>query len=150
VVGHEERVEFSPFEGADEAFQVREVEVGIGIRAGVAPSGGMDGNGTHKGAEAELTWGRRHDRDLLKLGSQIIHALAVAEYGHQVARLSAQDHNGIRPGRTPIATRDGVWCYLHAAIVWYESSCYRWDWLQFRLVPRLRKLAAIVGAEIPR
>jgi hypothetical protein len=35
---------------------VGEVEVGIGIRAWVAPRGGMDRDGTHEGAEMELAW----------------------------------------------------------------------------------------------
>ncbi len=55
VVGHEERVEAATLERLREALQMREVEVGIGIGARIAPCAGMNGGRTHKSAEAKLT-----------------------------------------------------------------------------------------------
>ena len=57
VVGHEERVEPAALQRLDEALDVREVEVGVRVRAGIAPGSGVDGGRPHEGAEMELTFG---------------------------------------------------------------------------------------------
>src|ERR1700746_2968468 len=55
MIGHEEGVEFAAFEGLREALEMREVEIGIGESAGIAPGAGMDGGRPHEGGEPELT-----------------------------------------------------------------------------------------------
>jgi hypothetical protein len=55
MIGHEEGVEFAAFERLREAFEVREVEIGIRESAGIAPSAGMDGGRPHEGSEPQLT-----------------------------------------------------------------------------------------------
>ena len=57
VVGHEERVEPAALQRLDEAFDVREVEVGVRVTARIAPGRGMDRGRPHEGAETELTFG---------------------------------------------------------------------------------------------
>src|SRR5262249_30530365 len=54
MVGHEEGVELAALESLNEALEVREIEVGIGVAAGIAPRPGMDAGGTHECAEAQL------------------------------------------------------------------------------------------------
>ena len=57
MVGHEKRVEAPAFEGLSETLQVLEVEIRIGIGAGIAPLTRMDAYGAHQGAEVELAVG---------------------------------------------------------------------------------------------
>ena len=57
MVGHKERVEAPAFEGLSETLQVLEVEIRIGIGAGIAPLTRMDAYGAHQGAEAQLPVG---------------------------------------------------------------------------------------------
>jgi hypothetical protein len=57
MVGHKERVEAPAFEGLSETLQVLEVEIRIGIGAGIAPLTRMDAHGAHEGAEAQLPVG---------------------------------------------------------------------------------------------
>jgi len=57
VVRHEKRIEPAAFQSLDETLDMREVEVGIRIRAGIAPGCGMDRCRPHECAEAELTFG---------------------------------------------------------------------------------------------
>ncbi|WP_245372647.1 hypothetical protein [Rhizobium leguminosarum] len=59
VIGHEEGVEFRPLQRLREGLQMGEIEIGVRIRTGIAPGTGMQANGTHEGAEAQLPWG--HD-----------------------------------------------------------------------------------------
>src|SRR5260370_8435280 len=58
VVGHEEGGEFGAVEGVGEAFEMREVEIGIRESAGIAPGAGMDSRRPHEGGEPELTRSR--------------------------------------------------------------------------------------------
>jgi hypothetical protein len=52
MVGHEERVEPPAFERLSETLQVLEVEVRVGIGAGIAPPSSVDSHGPHKSAES--------------------------------------------------------------------------------------------------
>ena len=56
VVGHEEGVKPSAFQRLREALQVSEIEVRIRKRTRVAPSTGVDADGTHEGAKVQLSW----------------------------------------------------------------------------------------------
>src|SRR5260221_14438578 len=58
MIGHEEGVEFAALERLREAFEMREVEIGIRESAGIAPGAGADGGRPHEGAEPELTRSR--------------------------------------------------------------------------------------------
>ncbi len=51
VVGHEEGVELAALELLREAFEVREVEIGVRKGAGIAPGAGMDARRPHEGAQ---------------------------------------------------------------------------------------------------
>ena len=55
MVGHEERVEPAALQRLDEALDMREIEVGIRVGAGIAPGCRMDAGRPHEGAEMELT-----------------------------------------------------------------------------------------------
>src|SRR5262245_36502184 len=55
MIRHEEGVEFAAFERLREAFEMREVEIGIRESAGIAPGAGVDGGRPHEGAEPKLT-----------------------------------------------------------------------------------------------
>jgi hypothetical protein len=50
MIGHEEGVEFAALERLREAFEMREVEIGIRESAGIAPGAGMDGGRRMKAA----------------------------------------------------------------------------------------------------
>lgn len=54
MVGHEEGVELRRLERLRETLQMREVEVGVGIGARVAPCAGMKTDRAHEGAETQL------------------------------------------------------------------------------------------------
>jgi hypothetical protein len=54
VIGHEEGVEFCPLQRLREGLQMGEIEIGVGIRTGLAPGAGMQADRTHEGAEAQL------------------------------------------------------------------------------------------------
>ncbi len=54
VIRHEEGVEPRALQGLDEAAQVLEVEVRIGIGAGIAPPGGMDADRAHERTQMKL------------------------------------------------------------------------------------------------
>ena len=54
MVGHEPGVEAAALQGLREADQVFEVEIGVGIGAGIAPPGGVDADRAHKGAQMQL------------------------------------------------------------------------------------------------
>ena len=41
MIGHEEGIEFSGFEFLDEGFEVSEVEICIGVGAGISPCSGV-------------------------------------------------------------------------------------------------------------
>src|ERR1700751_3796322 len=70
MIRHEEGVEFAAFERLREAFEMREVEIGIRESAGIAPGAGMDGGRPHEGGEPELTrW--RHRQPLRERCSYI-------------------------------------------------------------------------------
>src|SRR5260370_20266045 len=58
MIGHEEGVEFAALERLREAFEMREVEIGIRESAGIAPGAGMDSRRPHEGGEPELTRSR--------------------------------------------------------------------------------------------
>ena len=53
MVGHEERVEAAALQRLGEADEVVDVEVGVRVGAGVAPTGGVDADRAHEGAEAQ-------------------------------------------------------------------------------------------------
>ena len=57
MVGHEERVEAPAFEGLSETLQVLEVEIRVGVGAGVSPPTRMDAHGAHERAKAQLPVG---------------------------------------------------------------------------------------------
>ena len=54
MVGHEPRVEPAALQILREADQVLQVEIGVGIGAGIAPPGGVDADRAHKGTEMQL------------------------------------------------------------------------------------------------
>ena len=54
MVGHEEGVELAALQRLREALQVREVEVGVGKGAGIAPGAGVDADRAHEGAKMQL------------------------------------------------------------------------------------------------
>ncbi len=73
MVGHEERVKFSTFQRLDETFEMRQVEIRVRKRAGVAPRPGVKADGTHERAEAQLTFfGHRSIPPQAKLNSSEI------------------------------------------------------------------------------
>ncbi len=55
VVGHEEGVELAGLKLPGEALQVPEIEVRIGIGAGIAPGAGVDARRTHERTQPQLT-----------------------------------------------------------------------------------------------
>src|SRR5262249_25694201 len=55
MIGHEEGVEFAAFKRLREAFEMREIEIGIRESAGITPGAGVDGGRPHEGAEPQLT-----------------------------------------------------------------------------------------------
>jgi hypothetical protein len=55
MVGHEEGVELAALERLREALDVREVEVGVGKGAGIAPGAGVDRGRAHERAQPQLT-----------------------------------------------------------------------------------------------
>ena len=65
MVGHEEGVELAALQRLREALEVREVEIGVRIGAGIAPGAGVDADRAHEGAEPELTR-RRHENLLCR------------------------------------------------------------------------------------
>ncbi len=54
MIGHEPGVEPAALQGLGEADQVREVEVGVGGGARIAPPGGMDADRAHESAKMQL------------------------------------------------------------------------------------------------
>ena len=54
MVGHEEGVELRRLQRLREALQMREVEVGVGIGAGIAPGAGVKTDRAHESAEPQL------------------------------------------------------------------------------------------------
>ena len=54
MIGHEEGVEAAALQRLGETLQMREVEIGVRESAGIAPGTGVDADGTHEGAEAQL------------------------------------------------------------------------------------------------
>lgn len=54
MVGHEEGVELRRLQGLGEALQMREIEIGVGIGTRIAPGAGVQADGAHEGAEAQL------------------------------------------------------------------------------------------------
>src|SRR5437763_7991398 len=56
MVGHEEGVEFSRLELADQLLDVREIEIGVRPGAGIAPRAGVNADRPHEGAEFELAF----------------------------------------------------------------------------------------------
>ncbi len=54
VVGHEEGVELGRLQPLDAVGQERQVEVGVGLGARIAPRAGVDGGRAHEGAEVQL------------------------------------------------------------------------------------------------
>ena len=54
VIGHEEGVELAGFELLDQLLDVREIEVGVGPGARIAPRAGVNGDRPHERAELEL------------------------------------------------------------------------------------------------
>lgn len=54
MIGHEEGVELGHLQCLREAFEVREVEIGVGIGARVAPGAGVKTDRAHEGAEPQL------------------------------------------------------------------------------------------------
>ena len=59
MVRHEERVELSPLQGLGESLQVLEIEVGVGISAGVAPPRRMNADRPHERAKMQLSQSHR-------------------------------------------------------------------------------------------
>jgi len=57
VIGHEEGIELRTLQGPGEARQVREVEVGVCIRARVAPGARVNAHRAHERAELQLFTG---------------------------------------------------------------------------------------------
>ena len=57
VIGHEKGVETAAFQGRDELLVMREIEVRVGVGAGVAPCRGVDTDGAHERAEVHLASG---------------------------------------------------------------------------------------------
>src|ERR1700709_2396275 len=54
MVGHEEGVELAGFQFLDQLLDMREIEVGVGPGARVAPGAGVDRDRPHECAELEL------------------------------------------------------------------------------------------------
>jgi hypothetical protein len=54
VIGHEEGVEPAALKRLCEALEMREVEIGVGEGAGIAPGAGMDGGGPHECVQPQL------------------------------------------------------------------------------------------------
>jgi hypothetical protein len=55
VVGHEERIELTAFQGLREAGDMAEIEIGIRIGARVAPPRGVYTDWTHEGTQPQLS-----------------------------------------------------------------------------------------------
>ena len=55
MVGHEEGIELRRLQRLREALQMSKVEVRIWQAAGITPRGGVDADGPHEGAKAELS-----------------------------------------------------------------------------------------------
>jgi hypothetical protein len=53
MVRHEERVEPAVLQGLRKPLQVLEIEIGVGVCAGVTPPGGMDADWAHKRAQMQ-------------------------------------------------------------------------------------------------
>ena len=54
MVGHEEGVELRRLKRLREALQMGEIEIGVGIGAGIAPGAGVEADRAHEGAEPQL------------------------------------------------------------------------------------------------
>ena len=54
MIGHEEGVELAGLQFLDQLLDAREIEIGIGPGAGIAPRAGMNGNRPHERAELKL------------------------------------------------------------------------------------------------
>src|ERR1700722_20278340 len=54
MIGHEERVELSGFEPADQLPDMGEIEIGVRPGPGIAPCAGVNADRPHKCAELEL------------------------------------------------------------------------------------------------
>jgi hypothetical protein len=54
VIGHEEGVELARFQFLDQLLDAREIEIGIGPGARIAPRAGVDGYRPHERAELQL------------------------------------------------------------------------------------------------
>ena len=54
MVGHEEGVEFGGLEPLGEALQMGEVEVGVGIGAGIAPGAGVEADRAHERTQPQF------------------------------------------------------------------------------------------------
>ena len=56
MVRHEPGVKAAALQGLGKADQVLEIEIGVGIGAGVAPPGGVDADRAHECAQMQLAW----------------------------------------------------------------------------------------------
>ncbi len=54
MVGHKPRIEPAALQGLSEAHQMLQIEIGVGVGAGIAPPGGVDADRTHEGTEMQL------------------------------------------------------------------------------------------------
>ena len=71
VIGHEEGVELAGLEFLDQLLDAREIEIGIGPGAGIAPRAGVDGDRPHERAELELPLCHRPVSVLVVVGEEI-------------------------------------------------------------------------------
>ena len=55
MIGHEPRVEPGALQGLRKTYQMLEVEIGVGIGAGIAPPCGVDADRAHKRAQTQLS-----------------------------------------------------------------------------------------------
>src|SRR6266478_1587016 len=110
VIRHEEGVEFAAFERLREAFEMREVEIGIRKSAGIAPGASMDGGRPHEGAEPELT--RWRHRQPLRKGCSYIGASSF-QGNRRVAGIAGENFCG----RTAAAAGEAWRCATGVAAI---------------------------------